>query len=175
MPPEAQTAASITTAINETLATYIKQGETPYSIGNGLCEDFAFDVLKAVFGPQWMHAEGKSDWQTFCTEQFLTTNAAGLPCWDWGLLQHSWGINMPEASRSQFDAFAPLGPSHVWIHFQGRHYDCEHPEGVHSFLDLNFFKRWLVLANPTSKESPGHERHASILSDPTLKDSANRI
>lgn len=32
-------------------------------------------------------------------------------------------------------------PIHVWIFYNGKHYDAECPEGVTNFMDLPFFKR----------------------------------
>lgn len=33
------------------------------------------------------------------------------------------------------------GPGHTWITYKGKHYDAEHPHGVKSPENLNFYKR----------------------------------
>ncbi|MFC1719437.1 hypothetical protein ACFL6S_37655 [Candidatus Poribacteria bacterium] len=38
-----------------------------------------------------------------------------------------------------FEGYRWVG--HIWIEYQGRHYDAEHIEGAENFLDLPIFRR----------------------------------
>jgi len=31
-------------------------------------------------------------------------------------------------------------PGHIWIYYNGRHYDAERPYGVNNFMDLPYFQ-----------------------------------
>jgi hypothetical protein len=134
-------------AIHTVRERYIAQGETLWSIGNGLCENFAYDVLQIVVGDDWMLLEGTDGrrWQTLDTDNLITPQSGD---WDWDLLAASYGTTVEQSSRAALNYIAALGPAHIWIWFDGRHYDCEHPSGVSSHFDLCFFKRYLDLLNP---------------------------
>jgi len=133
-------------AIETVRNRYAQEGHTLWDIGNGLCEDFADDVLVEVVGEGWQMQEGSegSTWWQVYTDGLYEVGTDGR--WDWGLLARIYGINIPECAHARYDAIATMGANHVWIFHEGRHYDCEHPEGVSSFFELNFFRRYLDLA-----------------------------
>lgn len=136
-------------AIEEVRARYQEQGYSLWDIGDGLCEDFTDDVLTMVIGEGWQTREGQDGhrWSQFHTDWFYDPNEDRREeRWNWTLLSQYCGINIPEDERARYDAIANMGANHVWIYQDGRHYDCEHPEGVESFFDLNFFRRYLELA-----------------------------
>lgn len=111
-----------------------------YDIGNGHCENFAYDVLDQLrdYGVD-PHALGDSSGvQVYAIEDFWEDDfyastdrirAAGetLP------------PNVPEEKLKQVLG----GATHVWLKFQDRYYDAEAPEGVERFLELPFFARYI--------------------------------
>ncbi len=121
---------------------YVADGSVAclYDIGNGHCENFAYDVLDQLhdYGVD-PHAIGDpSGVQVYGTEDFweddfyVSTDrirAAGetLP------------PNVPEETLKQVLG----GATHVWLKFQDRYYDAEAPEGVERFLELPFFARYI--------------------------------
>lgn len=140
--------AEIASAILEARKGYLKRGMSLFDIGNGYCYEFAEEVMDRVFGEAWRFHEGQHGWQTLESEQLYlppkgSSCTIGAETWDWDLLEKHWSIAVPNWDRARHDALVPQGPSHCWIFFDGRHYDCEHPEGVKSFFELNFFRRWL--------------------------------
>lgn len=44
-----------------------------------------------------------------------------------------------------------LLPGHVWILFEGKHYDAEAPHGVKDFSDLPIFKRYRLRENKNKR------------------------
>lgn len=147
------THASLHAAILQVRGDYAARGMSLYDIGNGACFDFAYDVLDLVFGEDWQFHEGRHGWRTLASEDFYLP-LEGCECtigavvWDWNLLATHWGIVVPTSDRAHHDAIVIRDPSHCWIFFDGRHYDCEHPDGVASFFDLSFFRRWLAAPSP---------------------------
>ncbi|MBO9428232.1 hypothetical protein [Sulfitobacter sp. R18_1] len=133
-------AIKISNAVSKFRQVYLKRGISLFDIGNGLCENFAHEVLEEAFGSDWVHQEGRHGWHTLCTEQLFVSEDCGE--WDWELLREHYGIQASWVDRIHLDKIAFLGPGHVWIYCDGKHYDCEHPEGVESFFQLEFFKRW---------------------------------
>ena len=144
-------ALALRAAILDLRQDYLSRGISLYDIGSGHCYDFAETVMEQVFGTDWLFREGQEGWRTLETEQFYRP-PPGSHCtidataWDWDLLETHWGIDIPPSERPRYDAIVIQGPSHGWIYLEGRHYDCEHPDGVESFFDLNFFRRWLEMA-----------------------------
>ncbi|WP_299654142.1 hypothetical protein [uncultured Jannaschia sp.] len=61
------------------------------------------------------------------------------------MLARLFAVDIPEPDRERHDAIVVNEPNHCWILYRGRHFDCEHPGGVDSLFDLNFFRRWLGL------------------------------
>lgn len=127
---------------------YHADGHSLWDIGNGLCENFAFDVLEKAVGPDWIHAEGRDgqNWWTLQTDS-LILQADEDVTWDWDLLDRVYGLSVTPQDRPRFDAIARICPGHVWIFCDDLHFDCEHPAGVDSFLKLDFFRRYHDLLN----------------------------
>lgn len=125
--------------ISEIRGAYHIAGHNDWDIGNGLCENFAFEVLNRWVGPDWPEIEGEADWWSLDTGSLLADE-----CWDWALLDRVYGIRPPEGVDPEtLKKVARIGPGHVWIYASGRHYDAESPMGVSSFFELNFFRRWI--------------------------------
>jgi len=143
--------AEIAAAIRDIRSAWRTRGTGLYEINDGGCYDFAGEVMERLFGADWVLHEGRHGWRTLNSEE-LYAPPKGSDCtigatgWDWELLARELAIVVPEADRARHDAIVSKEPSHCWIHVGGRHYDCEHPDGVESFFDLNFFRRWLAQA-----------------------------
>lgn len=132
--------------IIKTRQAYNDRGITTYQIGNGHCDDFADDVLQEWIGPDWIGLDGKGMFDQAETGMFCTyPDNDGWPHdWDWELLAKYWNIYPPPGHTLQFlKELAVDCPGHTWIAAKGKHYDSESPEGVDSFFDLMFFKRYL--------------------------------
>lgn len=121
---------------------YVADGSVAclYDIGNGHCENFAYDVLDQLrdYGVDPHAMSDSSGVQVYATEDFweddfyVSTDrirAAGetLP------------PNVPDEKLKQVLG----GATHVWLKFQDRYYDAEAPEGVERFLELPFFARYI--------------------------------
>lgn len=97
--------------------------KTAYQINNGLCEEFAEDVLEDLGGYS-------DDSFELVTEDFSD---------EWGIIQPGFKSiygNLPHKVEKEIDL-----PFHVWIFHKGKHYDAEKPEGVKNFFNLPIFKR----------------------------------
>ena len=134
-------------AVRHVRARYMASGHSLWDIGNGLCENFADDVLDIVIGENWRHLEGVDglDWHSLSTEcLFAAPDDDGHQVtWDWDLLEHRYGLTVSDRKREACNKIVIESPNHCWIWFQGRHYDCEHPQGKASPFGLNFFRRYL--------------------------------
>lgn len=144
-------AEALTRMIAAVRDRYHHAGRSDWDIGNGLCEDFAHDVLEAWAGADWRRREwGDGRWGTLETANLMTVEDE----WDWPLIENRYGSALDGLDRTIIDRIARIGPSHVWIEFEGRCFDCEHPEGVESPFALEFFRRWSgLMAEPVP--SPG--------------------
>lgn len=130
--------------VRHTTDEYARRGIPIREIGNGWCEEFASDVLTAWIGADWVHREGQG-FQTVETANFLLrdTTSGDATDWDRSLLERHWSMTVPtDVPDDACIEVAMREPTHVWIATGGRHYDAEHPDGVDSFFDLNFFRRW---------------------------------
>lgn len=132
----------LSNAIRKLREGYILTGkaESFYQINNGLCEDFAADVISLMGG----YTEG---FQELCNESFMV-GEDGDPCendmWDWPLLKKYWAIESP-CELNAVDMENINFGGHTWITQGRRHYDAECPEGVESFFDLPIFRRYIVM------------------------------
>lgn len=95
----------------------------PYEINNGLCEEFAMEVIESMGGYQKDLFELTSDNFTDDNDEFKPEYLA-----DYG------DIDNPDPSEIDMG-------SHVWIYYNGKHYDAECVEGVENLFDLPFYKR----------------------------------
>lgn len=133
--------ATLPEIIRQTVADFNAKGIPTSEIGSGWCGEFADTVLDRWIGDDWVHKDGTS-FQNVETNSFFRydedDNALG---WDWQLLKKHWQIE-PPASDEVMNIV--MGGSHVWITTGGKHYDAEAPDGVQSFFDLPFFKRWIA-------------------------------
>lgn len=130
-------------AIISVRTRYIEEAEAPsyYEINNGLCENFALDVMQVMQRPDNLF--------DVCGENFMCNEDHESEGWDWSLLQKSFGIQPPAGlTASEVDRIAMGG--HVFlmaeIGSQKRFYDSECPRGVESFFDLPVFRRPIVTA-----------------------------
>lgn len=134
---------TLPTAIRTMRDRYAARGVTAYAIGNGLCDDFARDVLELWIGEDWMGRDGEG-FDFVETGNFVVREGNDAMDWDWPLLAAHWNMAPPDdVDPDVLTNVAQHEPGHVWIAVDGRHYDAESPDGVASFLDLNFFRRWL--------------------------------
>ena len=132
-----QLALNITATIIALRDDYLARGEAPsfYEINNGLCESFAVDVLDLLG-----HPKGILDLQN---ESFMCGDdgdPVGAEQWDARLLETQWGVT-PPAGLSWDDLNGCDFGHHVWLSYNGRHYDAECPEGVASPFELPIFAR----------------------------------
>lgn len=135
---------SLPDAIRKVKEEYNAKGINDFALGNGYCDEFAHAVMKEWKGENW-NTDGLD--YTVQTSNFIIEDENGEPNnWDWKLLKKHWGISPPSGvSKAKLKEIAKTCPHHVWIAFDKKHYDAESPEGVSSFFDLEFFKRWLRL------------------------------
>lgn len=122
---------------------YEARGISTYEIGNGLCDDFARDVLERWIGEDWILRDGQG-FEHLETGNFIVWDDGCAMDWDWPLMARHWGISPPVGiAPDVLVSMAQIEPGHVWISAGGRHYDAEHPQGVASFFELMFFRRWM--------------------------------
>ncbi len=129
--------------IRSMVVEYEAKGVKERDIGNGWCDDFARDVLERWIGDDWIFKDGKGfDYvETGC---FVIREGHDAIDWDWDLLAKHWDITPPQQhSMETLVEVATWEPGHMWITAGKRHYDAESPEGVDSFFELKFFRRWL--------------------------------
>ncbi len=132
---------AIAGAVRDLRQSFIEKGEAQsyFEINNGLCEDFAIDLMAKIKDV----TTGAMD---ICSENFMTGNDGDKSrndVWDWPLLASHWGITPPEGlSADEMDGI-DFG-HHVWVAVGRRHYDAECPEGAESFFDLPLFRRYIV-------------------------------
>lgn len=115
---------------------YIQRNLAPsyFQINNGLCEDFALDVIREL------RAAG-IEAQDLCNENFQSGDGS----WDWELLAKQWSVECPrDLLPSEVDKIRFGG--HVWIEAERRFYDSECPDGVSSLFELPLFRRDIVCA-----------------------------
>lgn len=132
---------TIAETIRHLRARYIADGDAAsyYAINNGLCAEFADDVIELLGGYSDHLCE-------YGPENFMM-GIDGDPfenhVWDWALLSKHWGISPPVGlNREEMDCIAFGG--HIWISDGNLHYDAECPDGVASFFDLPLFRRYIV-------------------------------
>lgn len=129
----------VSAAIKELRSEYILAGKSPsyFEINNGLCDDFAEEVLSRLHA-----AHGRrEDLFTVWNENFFRIDDSYT--WDADLLTRHWGIVPPEHFTWTMLDEVNFG-GHAWLTSGGRHFDAECPDGVDSFFELPLFRRCLV-------------------------------
>jgi len=118
---------------------YLTDGLAPsyFEINNGLCEDFAEEVVRRLGAehgavPSLFSLGGEQLWKTDDSED-----------WDDALLSGYWRISPPEHFTWAMLNEVGFG-GHVWVTFERRHYDAECPDGVDSLFELPLFRRYIV-------------------------------
>lgn len=126
----------VTAVVRAVRARYIQQELAPsyFQINNGLCEDFALDVIGEL-------RVAGIEAQDFCNENFQKGDGS----WDWTLLAEQWSAACPRGLLPREVDQLRFG-GHVWIEAQKRFYDSECPEGVSSLFELPLFRRDIVCA-----------------------------
>lgn len=139
------TSSNLPAIIRSVVDIYKNKGINVRDIGNGWCEEFSDDVLLHWIGENWIFQDGVGFSQVE-TGNFVVRDGSLVLDWDWSLLSKHWNITPPQGVPiKKLKLLAWREPNHIWIAYQGRHYDAESPDGVNSFFDLKFFRRWLDL------------------------------
>jgi len=134
----------ITKVILDTINEYDMD---PYDINNDLCEDFTMDVINKMGGYNDNLYELSDD----MISNFRDPKYA-LDYWDGELIETPYGV----WSKNGLDRYGyppiPLKDikeefNHVWIYYNGKHYDAEEPYGVNNWTELPMIKRQLNLYN----------------------------
>jgi len=131
---------SITDVINHFIKKYTKKHTcTTWDINNGLCSDFANDVIAAM---------GDKGYE-LTDDMFFNTRDLEFARENWGeVIETKYGV----WSKKMLDLYGyPSVPlenikeeaSHAWIFYNGKHYDAEAPQGVDKWYDLPLMKKWL--------------------------------
>ena len=132
----------ITDVINQLIVEYYDEFQTtPYQINDGLCIEFAADVIDKMSGYKDNLFELSDDMIFAHTDpDFAKEN------WTGGLIETEYGV----WSKIMLDMYGyppiPLeevthSGSHIWVYYNGKHYDAEAPEGVNNWTDLPIFKK----------------------------------
>jgi len=109
--------------------------DCPARINDGLCNEFAREVL-AAFGLQWF--ERTPELRVLSTKWFYGDDDRTL---DLDRLRAE-GVPVPDdVPVSDRKLSYELGSVHYWVSYRGRHYDSETMDGVDHFLELPFFQR----------------------------------
>jgi hypothetical protein len=137
------TEQELSNAIVSVRTRYIEDGESPsyYEINNGLCENFALDVIQVLQHPDNLY--------DVCGENFMRDDNDYPENWDWSLLHKNFDIKPPAGlSASEVDQIAMGGHVFLMAKIDSKHkfYDSECPKGVESFFDLPVFRRQIVVA-----------------------------
>lgn len=108
---------------------------TLWQINNGLCVEFAEDLLDQLggYGPETYELH---------TDNFFNLmgdkgSTAAFKDENGKYYFENYGVFPSDLDP---DGFYDVGV-HVWLYHQGKHYDAEAPNGVTNFLDLPLFKR----------------------------------
>lgn len=116
---------------------YIKNGiaKSFYDINNGLCTEFAEEVIK-LLGGETDNLYGVTN----CN--FTDSNETHFYHWDSELLEKACNI-LPPYNLTWNNLQNVCFGDHYWIFFNKKFYDCECPNGVSNFFNLPIFNRVL--------------------------------
>lgn len=114
-----------------------------WDINNGLCADFAADLIAACGGQEdeQLHELAGDMFFNVRDEDFARANWGQTTTTDYGIwsdemLQH-WGappgVDLTNVNNEL---------NHVWVYCNGRHYDSECQHGVDRWFKLPFFERF---------------------------------
>lgn len=131
----------VTRAIIEVRDEYLRarRAASAWEINNGLCSEFARDVLGMLGG---MDGRVIPVW----TGDLMIGPDPESPVlgrWDPLLVQRKWGISPPAGLGWQEIDAMHLG-NHIWLASGGRHFDAECPHGVEDFFYLPIFRRRIM-------------------------------
>ena len=119
----------------------INKNLSPRNINNGYCMDFAEEVISKIntntnINIEKIYSEFLYDYEDlgfyYKEQQF---NEIELCRWNKMSVEQYGGL--PEIIN--IGEYEP--DTHVWIYFNGKHYDAENDKGVNNWYELNFFKR----------------------------------
>lgn len=133
---------NITSIIVEMITEYQKEfNETPFDINNGHCDIFAEDVIEKM--------GGYSD-NLYTLSDDMIFNMRDIEMaeenWTGKLIKTKYAIwsenmlNMYGYPPIPLEDINEEG-SHVWIYYNGKHYDAECPEGVKNWCSLPIFRK----------------------------------
>jgi hypothetical protein len=128
-------ASALTALIRDHRKSFLAENkvESYYRVNCGLCEEFACEVQRRFSEPDRLDVR--------YTEEFFDDQDD----LDWKLLKKEFSICVPKGLTKAEMRDVHLG-GHAFLHFEGRWYDAECPEGAESFLDLPIFRRPIVSA-----------------------------
>lgn len=123
-----------------TLVNKYKEDDTAksgYDINNGLCEEFANEIVKSIGSDRICVVE---------LYNFMIGEDGdiyGNDIFDVDMMEKYWADTVPTKDLTWEEiSKIPFG-YHVWISYDGRHYDAECPEGVDNFFELPLFKKYI--------------------------------
>jgi hypothetical protein len=138
-----------------------------WEINNGYCEDFALNVLEKLGGYEDNLFELSGDMffnqrdPEFAKENWGDVIETNYGVWSKNLLDY-WGYP-PNVNLNLVDDEI----NHVWLFYNGKHYDAEVPEGVDNWFEIPLIKR---LFN-RYKKNMVQENIRKILKEENLKQS----
>ena len=112
-----------------------------WEINNGYCEDFALNVLEKLGGYEDNLFELSGDMffnqrdPEFPKENWGDVIETNFGVWSKNLLDY-WGYP-PNVNLNLVDDEI----NHVWLFYNGKHYDAEVPEGVDNWFEIPLIKR----------------------------------
>jgi hypothetical protein len=131
----------ITKLIKQTSKEYREENScTNWDINNGMCDDFAGEIINKMGGYTKTLFELSGDmFFNYRDPEFAKENWDNIIETEYGI----WGKNMLD-----YWGYPPVNINkvndeinHVWIYYNGKHYDAEAPNGVEKWYDLPLIKK----------------------------------
>lgn len=138
-----QNKPDITQVIIQLAKEYMEENHcTLWDINNGLCEDFAQDVIEEMGGYQDELFELAGDMFFNVIEPEYA-----LENWIEGVIETQYGVW--SVKLLEYYGYPPNVDlhkihdeiNHTWIYYNGKHYDAENPNGVDKWYDLLLIKK----------------------------------
>jgi hypothetical protein len=132
---------NITKLIKQTSKKYREENScTNWDINNGLCDDFANEVIREMGGYSENLYELSGDmFFNYRDPDFAKEN------WD-NIIETEYGVWSKD--MLEFWGYPPIDINnlndeinHVWIYHNGKHYDAEAPNGVEKWYNLPLIKK----------------------------------